>query len=322
MDNKITRHRLSNLLQYEWIIIAIVTAIIIVAVNMLYVVTAVRLSAGQHFHYFFDENVNNAYEDSFYNLLTKEPPENTFSFDVLEVSGEKLTKNYNLLNTRLTAKEGDAIITDTVPVDYGGYPYRRANLLIDNYRITPVYSFEDLLKDANEYLDRFYVGDALDENSVKVNFEKRTKGDNRFLSEKDKKAGLEKEILRIQKIKSSAALLEKLLDLDDTLSDSEKLFYRYTRYEQSYNIAAEKEKEEYREIYEKEKAEVGERRYGLITSRLTGGELNSGKFFRLTGGGTSDVVIMFFDLLNYQPDLQFEELSFLDTIIGRFSDLK
>jgi len=324
MDNKITKSRLSNLMAYEWIIIAIVTAVIIVAVDLLYVVTGVRLNEGQKFIYFYDENVSSLYDESLYNMLTKDPPENTFSFDVLEVAYEKLTKNYNLLSTRLTAHEGDAIVTDTVKIVYEGYgKYCRAHTLIDNYRITPIYSFEDMLSDAEDYLANFYTGDELNESAVKANFQKRMKGDNRFRSETDKNAGVKLEIERIKKLKETAGLLFALLSYDDTLPEEDKIFYSYVRYEQVYMTASETEKETYREVYEKERDEVGARRYGLITNKLSDGVYDAKKYFTKTSdGGSSDVIIMFFDLLDYQPDMQFEELSFLDTVITQFSNLK
>ena len=297
----------------------------IVGVNLIYTFTSVKLTPGQSFHYFYDQGIDSYNETSLNALLTKEAPENTFSFEVQQVIGETLTENYNFLATRMVAKEGDAIITHiTVNEDVPNYNnFNRANVLIDTYERSPIYSYDEFLKVAKEYLARFYDNGSINEDAVLENLEKRISGDNRFRGEEGKKLALSLEIKRIEKIKENADLLEKLLNYDSTLSDDEKLFYTYTRYEQIYNTTPDgKEKDEYYNLY---KDEVPER-FGLKTARLIGGDVNyqSANYFKRANQNPKDVVILLFDMTKFgvQQDLQFEELSFINTIVSKFSNLK
>ena len=134
MDNRINRNRLSNFLSYEWILMLGAVAIAIILWELMYTVFAVRLTVGQQFNYYYDENVA-ANPEAFEKLLTDRE---TFSFDVLSVSSEHLSSRYNVLNLRLSTKEGDILITETSETEKDGKKTSKANTYID------LYSFYDM----------------------------------------------------------------------------------------------------------------------------------------------------------------------------------
>ena len=67
--------------------------------------------------------------------------------------------------------------------------------------------------------------------------------------------------------------------------------------------------------------ELGEKRYGLKADALKNGTLNADTYFKnRVDGSSKGVVIMAFDFLEYQPDLQFETVSFMNMCIRNFTD--
>ncbi|MBR0190377.1 MAG: hypothetical protein IJQ23_08355, partial [Clostridia bacterium] len=118
MDNKLTKRRLSDFLAYEWILMIIVAVAAILVLELAYTMAATRLSTGQQFKYYLDEDIYSfdASDKSIYDLLGVETGKNgkTFSYDVLSVETENLTSSYNVLSVRLSVQEGDAIFTTSV----------------------------------------------------------------------------------------------------------------------------------------------------------------------------------------------------------------
>ena len=58
MDNKLTKKRLHDLLSYEWILMIIICVVSIVFWEIVYDFSAVKLTAGQNFRYYFDYNIS------------------------------------------------------------------------------------------------------------------------------------------------------------------------------------------------------------------------------------------------------------------------
>ena len=349
MDNKITRSRLSNYLSYEWIFVILISLASLLVWELIYTVSAVRLTAGQQFKYYYDQNISQGTDSALYDLLNYGKDDGTFSYDILSLTSEGLQADYNVLSVRLSVQEGDVIITDTVksePEKEGGYATSRANSIIDGVDRVSSYSADGLLEDAKTYLKQFLKdgiaadGDMmldynnLDGEKIKSHFLKRMAGDNRFRSQEEKDNGVELEKGRIKKLCEEVAFFQKVLEYDNEISTDNvenSLFYRYTRFEQSYNTITDAETAEtYKTLYEQEikKAQDagfadGKMRYGLKADKLTGGQHDPSEYFKVSGeSDAKNVVILVFDFLKYQPDLQFESISFLNTIIRACSDLE
>lgn len=320
MDNRLTRRRLSDFLAYEWILMIVVAAAAIIVLELAYTVGATRLSTGQQFKYYLDQDIYTfeASDKNIYDLLEADTGKNgkTFSYDVLSVETENLTSSYNVLSVRLSVQEGDAIFTSSVENEGETV---RAKSIMDEF---PVYDLEDLLARAEKYLKPFTVnGDAYnrddyDENRIRAYFDVRMKGDKRFRTEAEKEEGRQNEIGRIMKLADEVKDFRTLL----SVGEGKGLFYRYTKYEQSYNENP--DDENYKAAYEREKAERENRIYGINMGALTGGNKTVSEYLKISGTGSAqNVVLALFDFGEYQPDLQFESISFVNTLVREFSDI-
>lgn len=318
MNNKITKKRLSDFLAYEWIIMLICIALVIIAWELIYTLSSVRLAKGQVFQYFYDTNIS-AQNDSALLELTKK--DKTFSFDVLDIYGEGLLEDKNVLSIRTSTHEAKVIFSDTTTSSKEDeYKVRPANKIIDVY---PTYCFEDnkggVVYDAKNYLKGFLkegktdvtVYENLDEEKIKLNYNERLKGDNRY------KAGELNESMeydRIKRLCECVGFIEKVLKYDDTLTEDEKLFYSYKRFEETINTTTGAKESDY--------GEQTVARYGLKVNKLVGGELDSAQYFRFNDSektGTGDIVLILFNYTAEQKDLAYESLSFVTTIIKNFA---
>ena len=62
--------------------------------------------------------------------------------------------------------------------------------------------------------------------------------------------------------------------------------------------------------------------YGINVGALKGGEKDPSEFFKVVGQTSADgAIIMHFDFVAHQPDLQFECISFYCTVIRACSDI-
>lgn len=328
MDSRLTKKRLSDFLAYEWILMLVIVVVAVVAMELIYTVTATRITTGQVFKYYYDQDLYTYDEsDGFYNLLKVTPAENgkTFSYDVLSVESENLVSSYNVLSVRLSVQEGDAVFTSSFEDEENGVK-SRAKEIIDTQK---VYALKDLLSDAKEYLSQFVKGggdiykeEDYDTEKIYSYFNERMKKDNRFRSEEDKADGRIKEEVRIKKLAKDTCDFEKLLNYENSA-----LFYEYTRYEQSAKNDNTRDKT-YENLYGKEVEEGRENlAYGINLSALTYSadeteKHDVSKYFKLNGRTDArDVVLLIFDFKDYQPDLQYETISFIDTIVRECSDI-
>ena len=288
--------------------------------ELVYTIAATRLSIGQQFKYYLDETIYTANADkSVYDLLDFSAGENgkTFSYDVLSVETENLTSSYNVLSVRLSVQEGDAIFTSSVEEE--GSPVR-ARTIIDD---TSVYDMFGLLESAKTYLGNFTVSGGsifnendYDENKIRGYFDERMKGDKRFRTEEEKEEGRKNEIARIKKLAKDTGDFEYLL----SIGEEKGLFYRYTRFEQIANNNP--DNENYANAYQRERDSGRENLvYGFNMSALTGGKKNVSEYLKLQGKENAEgVVLLLFDFASFQPDLQYESISFFTTLAREFSD--
>lgn len=333
MDNRITKSRISNFFAYEWIAFIAIAVAGILLWELVYTIASVRLTTGQYFKYYYDDTI---YAMSPSNLDTRLYDDGTYSYDVLNWGYETLSSDYNVLTTRLSIQEGDAIFTDIAPdeVEEGSYVTNRANELIDN---CSVYSMEDLLKDAKAYLSGFLKdGIAVDEvtdsdamldyanldgEKIAANFLTRMRKDNRYRTDDEKAAGIISEKERIEKLCVDVTFFQSVLEYDGAQSVENSLFYSYRMYDQTIaTLEKDKDKENYEQAQENKTVQ----RYGLKMEKLTGGELDVRNYMRLNTSDATDssnVVLLVFNFKEQQPDLQYETVSFVSQIIRLFSNI-
>lgn len=329
MDNRLTKRRLSDFLSYEWIMIIVVIIAAIILWELVYTMTAVKLTSGQQFKYYYDQNMSSLNDSEFYSIIT-DNDDPTFSYDVLSIGSEALSSEYNVLNVRLSVYEGDVIFTDSVEEENGA---SRAKSIIDSER---VYVMGDLLTDGVNYLAKFLkdefkdVSDVksavfdygnLDENKIRANFLERMKKDNRFRSDAQKEEGFSLECERIKKV---CAELEKF-DYLMSVGEEKGLFYRYTKYSQSF-----KESQDNADLQAALDNEISEGRenavYGINLEKLTGGKRSVAEYFRRADKTDAvGAVLLAFDFYDVADakltDLQFETVSFINKIVDEFSDI-
>jgi hypothetical protein len=341
MDNRITKRRLSDFLAYEWILIIIVAVVAMVVWELAYTIGSVRLTPGQQFKFYYDQSLSSSGMGKLFSVLD----DDVFSYDVLSLDSEALTSEYNVLSIRLSVQEGDIVVTDCKePAEDATNKTIRAKTIVDNMY---GYSYQKMLGDAKTYLrDEFLkdslktgddaaqkelakVYDNLDEDKIDAHFRKRMIKDNRFRTEVQKKEGVELEKARIKKLCNEVCDFEKLLALETQNPD---LFFKYTKYEQMVASATtEDNKAMYQKLVDKE---VNEGRanaiYGLKVAALKDSDVNVGKakinpteYFKMSGADNAEnIVILAFDFWeNFQYDLQFECISFINTIVRQCSDI-
>ena len=333
MDNRITKKRLSAFLSYEWILVIVICVAMVAVWELIYTVASVKLSVGQRFKYYFDVNVfgsDVAVEKTI-------DDDSVFSYDVLEYSGEQLSTAYNVLANRLATYDGDVMFTDCRDNSTAEEKKEiRAKFVVDNYY---GYSFEVLLKDAQNYLLENFMKDGLtaekvfseynlnnfDRAKIEQTFRNRMKKDNRFRKEADIQNGVGLEQYRVQKLYAEVIDFSKLLSLKETHPD---LFMVYTMYEQSIEFPGKIDVEYFKRQYQKE-IDAGRvnQIYALKLDALakykTGNtKTDPSNYVVYYGEYTAkDVCITVLDFKSEQPHLQFETISFINAIVRDCSNL-
>ncbi len=325
MDNKITKKRLGNLLSYDWIAILATLFVCVILWELIYAFSSVKLTVGQGFYYYYDYGVNKSSDDAFKLHL-----QDTFSYDVLEWMGEGMPTeaiDQDVLDVRYAVDEVDVVFTNSLETkdEETGYGRSRAKKILDTY---PVYDFNTLYADATDYLKQFLTdensGNVLDyndysESKIKAYFHSRQKGDNRY---RWKKIAEQDEIDRIKRLCKEVKDFKTILDYGNNAEKEDSIFYYYHKYEFSLAIAtAEDQKLVFKELYD---LEGGDKAFGIRLDKLPSStEKSSTKdYFRLDGAMDSQsVVLTVFDMKEKQPDLQFETISFVNTVVRNFSTL-
>ena len=330
MDNRLTKRRLFDLLSYEWIFMIVMCVVAIIFWELVYSVASVKLTPGQDFKIYYDYTLSSTSDTDLRQLIVDRK---TFSYDVLKFSSEDIDKSNNVLSSRLSIQEGDVIFTDAVGIKEYNEAIRkneipenmvRAFSLIDtsSYRIG---SLDEMLSNAQVYLKvNFFKDDYneqtvfdsydsqnIDHAKVRSAFLKRNGKDNRFRSSSNKEQGIKLEIERIEKLYENVVFMQKFINDNQ---DSEALV-KYTKYSQActFSLGA---LGEYEGRLKKEQDAGRENDvYGINLGKLSGGRNITDFIQYRLGGDLTDIVILAFDFTYYQPDLQYESLSFICSMI-------
>ncbi len=322
MDNKITKKRLSDFLSYEWIFMIIIAVVAILGWELIYHVSSVQLTAGQSFKYYYDETILSVSNSKLVNELLDR---DTFSYDVLKLNTEMLDETSNVLASRLSIQEGDVIFTDikglgkTQNINGKEYPVTvRAKAHVDSTSYK-MYAFDDMLEDAKKYLKDNFIKDGqeidvlnVDDEKLESVFRERMKQDNRFRKESEIINGIKQEKARVVKLIENVKFFESFIF--NPLNES--ALFKYTRYEQLYNLSKTDEaKDQYKDWMKGEKEKI----YGINIGVLDemGDGVDATKILQLRepenkeDNLSKNIVLMAFDFKSYQPHLQYESLSFV-----------
>ena len=327
MDNKITKKRLYNLLSYEWILMCFIIAAAMIAWELIYTIGAVRLTPGQQFKYYLDQSIYMGDNVELFNLVKDD---DALSYDVLKFDTEALISGSNVLATRLTIYDGDIIFTDSVGSNSQTKKNIRAKEVVDLFSIYPL---EDLVIDAQKYLKDNFLTDGITAENAELEYENlskekiknvflnRMKGDNRFRTEQEKADGIKLEEQRIEKLCAEIKDFKKFLN--HAINNQPELLYRYTKYEQVYDNSKLDgiNEEDYAIIYHEEEQRRPNAIYGINVAELKGGTDPSNYVKVENASDAKDVVMMAFNFLEQQPHLQFEVISFMNTIIRTCSNI-
>ncbi len=259
------------------------------------------------------------------------------------------------MSYRTEVKEGDIFFTDDSLHKLIGKEKTQylTKLRVDGY---DMYIFDNLLADAKGYLSGFLKAEFLDENGNVINkdanpqydinnfdtqkikkcFEDRLKDDNRFRTENQKQVGLELETQRLENLTKEVSDFEKIINLPD------EYFFVYTKYEQAKEIAISQGYSE--ELVSDNQAKIDNEikegrqnvRYGLRLDKInevkdtTVGKVDLSKYFFLNpeqadldenGKAVNNIVAMVFNFKEYQPDLQYESIAVINSIVRDISTI-
>ena len=348
MDNRITKKRLQDLFSYDWLKAVLIVLGVIIAWEFIYSVASVKLTPGQEFKIFFDQNIYHVDSDNIAEYLS-DKKNKILSYDVLDVGTESMLAEYNLLSTRIEVDEGDIVFTDNKINEADGDQKVsiRAKEVID---ANPIYSYEVLLRESKKYIiDNFYKNGVIDisnedpynlkeassldqleldlanidEQKIESVFRQRMKGDNRFRKEELIEKGIEDEKARIEKLVGDINFFSKFMQNAESVF-GQNIFMRYTRYEQSEDFNP----EEYTEVVQIEKNNGRENAiYGIDMGVLSakGGQKDASSLVKVKTNGTDEVftadnvIMMVINLKDKQPHLQYETISFIRYIIQTYS---
>lgn len=219
MDAKITKQRLARLLSYDWVKIVAVAVAAILVWSLIFTMTATRIRPSQQFSV-FNHYANGPLTSDFYDEYARAAKKQVFSYEVIETNTNDLgatpQEAHTLLEARLATDEGDIMFIPstmdnsyTETVDGAEVPkYNYLQSFLRGY-IRYVYKVDDYFTNLETYLNGFYDGGfekgTLNKQSVETAFRKRAKAnkDKRFKKESEIKAGVEKDIVRIEKYRDA-----------------------------------------------------------------------------------------------------------------------
>ena len=335
MDNKVTKKRLAEFLQYEWLKLVSLLLVACLLITLLFMGMGSEsrlLSNGQTFylHYYNTTPLATVDGDTFKNV-ERLLNDDVFSYEVQEISissSDTTTHPYwmeagnvdMVIATNTTGSaEGDADISKA-KTDF--------NFLVDSYK---VHDYVGYYKKARAYAKTFLTdgvivldGDTdisgdqdldvsdIDLQKVKDSFYSRSFKDNRYNTAEEKASAEVYELYRIQN------LYQNVNDLKRLIVEHPEIFISYTKYSASYHNAFDKS------LYEADYLSQTPKYYGIDLSRLTSntsGKTDITDYAVLVGETTAKhMVLAIFDVEKHQPTLHYESLSALTAIVKATTD--
>ena len=301
MDNKITKQRFSAFMHYEWIKIVALILCVCFLWRLLFIQLGSKerlLTNGQQFYFYYSPEIISDCPTNMTNLISDK---NALSYDVQYTSVYQFDATYGAeqLNGWLIIGDGDMIITSDVPDEINGDVYSSSNFrsMVDKYN---VYDLDKLMEDAVNYASQFMLNQAngfdisnINYEVVKTKFLERCKNDKRFKTNSQKEDGIKLENQRIRDLFVDINDFAKLLTMD--------IFTNYQSEAKGDTVA---------------------KKYGIDLYKLKGatGKTDITTYASLYAGENiaptaQYTVLAVFDFLRDQPELQFETISVINTLV-------
>lgn len=298
MDSKITKKRLSMFLQYEWLkIVAIILCVCLLWTAVFIMLGSHNrlLSDGQCFYFYYSADIYAGCSDNMETLIDRDK---ALSYEVQETSITRFDPMYgsDQLAGWLAIGDADMIIcTDNKGAD-GEYNNSYFRALLNDYKM---YDYDSLYADAVAYATTFKANSSLPftaENvssaRVEEEFNRRLSKDKRFKTEYEKKQGVLLEKERITKLFQDISDFEKLLKKDIFVTVKSGYYGDET-----------------------------DKKYGIDLAKLTStsNKTDISYFAQTTGADdkatVEGTVLAVFNFLDRQPELQFEVLSVINSLV-------
>ena len=335
MDIKITGARFKNLLSYEWVKIIVGIIVGIVVWSLLFTTLGTRITVGEQFYFVTYENVFTTDSNNSDNKLLSDMKKNgVFSYDVLDVSVNKISSagQYSasyMLSLRVTTQEGDVLLISdgrATKVDENG---KDKNGKIPSQEIESVinhgyvFDFETFLNRARSYcVDNGFIIENTDgsytvnEDEIEKYFltERITSARNykrTYRTAEQKAQGVKNEIARIK------AIYENYLYVDNAVKTAKEngndfLWYgTINQYDENGEVIEGKGEEHPFGI------DLYKLNQPFISSKLKVED----RWFTYADEKTTceGLVLSVFNFESHQPDLQYESLAFIKSIIETYS---
>lgn len=299
MDARITKHRLGNLLSYDWLKILAAIAAAVLVLCVFFTTVRTRPRDGQVFYVYAYKDLSSG-TDGIY-LGDRILSQHVFSYEILSTSVESFQGNsYGdaALTARRAAGEGTVMFVSDND-EYNEDGTIKTLSAFKNFAKSESDVFLDIekyLADCEAYLMRFYGAEwrtgELNKDEADACFLARNKNDKRYLTEKKLHAGLGDEYARFAKLREDYLELLALLE-NGTFSLS------YSEDEGGKEVA-----------------------YGIGLGNLSG--LSDLYYYTVKRGDetvrTAETVnLMLFDNHNHGADLKFETVSFLCYLAERYA---
>ncbi len=229
MDAKITKQRLANLLAYDWLKILVTIAVAVLALVLLFTMTATNPTTAQTFTIYGYTDLRVGTENM--SLDSRLEENKVFSYDILKIGSESFYGNsYSAAAYTARRAAGEGTVMFLSAWDKTGKASKDSELFRNTsegtYAGGDVYSgFYDpqyfLETEIKKYLAGFFGADLsgeLDEDAAAARFSKRNGKDKRFRTKEQKAAGIENEKQRLIKLRDDYLAVQ-------TAFGEGKLFY-------------------------------------------------------------------------------------------------
>ncbi len=314
MDIKITKKRLANVLNYEWIVSIVLAVGAVFLWVLIYTMTETRLTTGQQFYLVKYEGVKTKSSDSDYDFLNVlatsggKDGKGVLSYDVYTVSKTDIQSAgqysaYYMLDIRLSTYEGDVIVIGGGDKEYVEGEETDLFKLAQYGRLSTI---DGLLEGAREYtIGKGFVSESgeLQEGKIEDYFRnvriKSARNYRRTYTTEEKiQEGVKQEIERIRAIYENYVAVSSAIK---KAKENGEDFLWYT-------------------ALPKEDGFSEEMAFGIDLAKLKGYTLDSGIWYLNDENGNATLNGLVFAVFreNDQYDLQYESLAVLEYIIRTY----
>lgn len=267
--------------------------------SLVFTLTAAKTTSGQSFCVFIGTSVSSEPTND---LLSEMQDNGAFSYNILDAYTRLSDEQYytTLLSSYAMTGELDvAVVTNVAKEENTSSEFAT---LVDGYEAYEIFL---LLDDCEAYLRNFGTNATksnadirtveFDREKIALNFRTMSKGDNRYRTEEQILSGIEQEIVRINDLRKA------LISVNGVIAAHPELLTYYKRSEESGS------------------PDDVAKAYGIDVSKIKGGKKDIVSLWN-NGNDAQNIVLVFFDMESFQPDMQYECVSFLNYIFSVYGN--